>query len=159
MKEGVYMKPAQKQILLYLIISFILMIGTLFLCDFLYTNKILFYSEDLIIDSIIKVFGWAIIECFLLDPIVIAIIGCSIAWLHKKGKDKVKIAVIMLLNGTSKKTILFIWIVLIVTSIISVIGLGGISGFCGLFSLLSIPVSVFYTTFWFLIKRSNYDYS
>ena len=135
------------------------MIGALFLCNFLYTNKILFYSEDLIIDSVTKVFVWAIVECFLLDPIGIAIIGCSIAWLHKKGKDKAKIVVITLLDGTSKKIILIIWIILIITSILSIGGLGGISGFFGLFSLLSIPVSAFYTTFWFLIKRSNYNYS
>ncbi len=150
------MKPTQKQILLHLLISFLFMFGALFLCDFLYTNKILFYSEELLIDSVPKVFIWAIVECFLLDPIGLAIVGCSIAWFHKKGKDNVKIIVMMLLCGTSKRTILFIWILLIFTSIFSILGFGGFSGFCGLFSLISIPIATFYTCFWVFVKKSDY---
>lgn len=151
------MRHKQKKVLYYLLISFLLMIISLFLCDFLYTNKLLFYSEDFMIDSVIHVFAWAIVECFLLDPIGIALIGCSIAYLHKKGKDKVEMAVILLLSRTNKNTLLFIWGILITTSIISISGFKDIRGFCGLFSLISIPVAVFYTTFWIFMNKNNFN--
>lgn len=129
---------------------------TLFICTFLYQKHILFYSEDLIIDSVPKVFCYAVFEGIFLDPIGWALIAYPISRFYSKCKDKQKTLTYLLLAGTTKKNLYIIWLILFVSVILASMRLGRISGFFGLFSILGIPVSVFYTTFFILVKRSNY---